>query len=103
MSKKLSWAALALSATLGCESSQKTPYADNPLLMSREPLVQNGGAQQYAPGGWNRQTPPASGPAQLTRVSPAWPPPAPVPGQPTAVASAPKVQPIAPPKPVTEV
>jgi hypothetical protein len=32
---------LGSSLALGCQSSRKTPYADNPLLMSREPLLQS--------------------------------------------------------------
>jgi hypothetical protein len=55
-----SGAALVLSAGLlaGCESTpQRTPYADNPLLQARQPLLQPAGA-------------PASDPTQVAQAGP---------------------------------
>ncbi|MFL5327711.1 MAG: hypothetical protein ACJ8C4_02250 [Gemmataceae bacterium] len=37
--KLATWVSLAIGAAVGCQSSSKTPYADNPLLKSREPVV----------------------------------------------------------------
>ncbi len=34
------WIWLAAVATVGCQSSRKVPYSDNPLLLAREPLTQ---------------------------------------------------------------
>ena len=50
------WRKLAcwsLIAVAGCQSARKTPYADNPLLLSREPLLQ-------APTPVGKPSPPAS-------------------------------------------
>jgi hypothetical protein len=34
------WLGLTVAIAMGCQSSRNTPYADNPLLLSREPLLQ---------------------------------------------------------------
>lgn len=88
----LGWAAITLGTALGCQSSPRTSYADNPLLMSREPLVQNGGKQYAAhpSGGWSRQATPPGQPANLSRATSIYPPPAATPGKPMQVTSMPK-------------
>lgn len=40
-----------LTLMVGCQSSTKAPYADNPLLMSREPLKQSAAVSKSSSGG----------------------------------------------------
>jgi len=47
--RKTGWLGLTVALAVGCQNSRKSPYADNPLLLSREPLLQTFSKNSAAP------------------------------------------------------
>jgi hypothetical protein len=63
--------ACVMCLTVGCQSSTKAPYADNPLLMSREPLKQNTAVNKsYTSPNISQSMPTEAPPATVTRTPP---------------------------------
>jgi hypothetical protein len=56
---------------IGCQSSSKAPYADNPLLMSREPLKQTAAASKTTATPTVAQSMPIVPPSTVIRTTPA--------------------------------